>query len=112
MTDYCNWHSRNPVWFVLLTLILLPGYRCKSAFARDSAATTGKTDVSITPGEIVSIRIFPDGPQTVVYYGFRSFSMVSPFSKHPQTRRMIYEEPEGLALINGLGAQAYRFPGG
>ncbi len=112
MTDYCNWHSRNPVWFVLLTLILLPGYRCKSAYARDSEATTGKTDVSITPGEIVSIRIFPNGPQTAVYDGFRSFSMVSAFSKHPQTRRMIYEEPEGLALINGLGAQAYRFPGG
>ena len=69
----------------------------------------------VVAGEAVpdgEIRIRPLAVEGPVYTGFQSFSAVSAFNKHPETRRFLGEDPEGVALVQGLHPAAIRFPGG
>lgn len=60
-------------------------------------------------GEIHIRNLESAGP---VYADFISFSAVSAFNKHPETRRFIAQDPQGVELVQGLHPHAIRFPGG
>jgi hypothetical protein len=74
-----------------------------------SPAAAEAREVPPADGEI---RITPTGTAGPVYADFISFSAVSAFSRHPETRQFLHQDAEAVALVRGLHPYAIRFPGG
>jgi hypothetical protein len=60
-------------------------------------------------GDVRIRNLVAEGP---VYADFISFSAVSAFNRHPESRRFLSQDPDGVRLVQGLYPHAIRFPGG
>ncbi|MFT7589456.1 MAG: hypothetical protein ACI959_001674 [Limisphaerales bacterium] len=104
-------------WMILLaTLAILPAWSCKTSASdlnsTEEAKEEAANELALLSGDGGVIRITPSSDGVRVYSEFRSFSVVSAFSRNSVNKEYIYQDPQGVELIKGLGAHALRFPGG
>ena len=91
---------------LLITVALATLQSCQTAKGKSS------TPLPEPAADSFEVRINPQQVGNPVYADFRSYSVVSAFKKHSQTRELLAESEEGVGLVKALGAHALRFPGG